>query len=133
MLVAYIKEDFGWVRGRVVQVVEEERVMVKLLDYQILDVVTNINSLRILPEDLKRIPSPALVVKLAIAPAEDIDEASMEALIEESLVNVEGPTLLKVHRSIGFGEVKILRGQLLDNKKVPVYNYLVEENFIVTT
>ena len=133
MLVAYIKEDFGWVRGRVVQVVEEERVTVKLLDYQILDVVTNINSLRILPEDLKRIPSPALVVKLAIAPAEDIDEASMEALIEESLVNVEGPTLLKVHRSIGFGEVKILRGQLLDNKKVPVYNYLVEENFIVTT
>ena len=32
MLVAYAKEDFGWVRGRVVQVVEEERVTVKLLD-----------------------------------------------------------------------------------------------------
>ena len=133
MLVAYIKEDFGWVRGRVVQVVEEERVKVKLLDYQTFDVVTNINTLRILPEDLKQIPSPALVVKLAIAPAEDIDEASIEALIEESLVNVKGPTLLKVHRSIGFGEVKILGGQLLDNKKVPVYNYLVEENLIVTT
>ena len=133
MLVAYDKEDFGWVRGRVVQVVEEERVMVKLLDFQILDVVTNISTLRILPEDLKQIPSPALVVRLAIAPAEDIDEASMKALIEESLVNVEGPTLLKVHRSFGFGDVKILGGQLLDNKKVPVYNYLVEENLIVTT
>ena len=133
MLVAYIKEDFGWVRGRVVQVVEEERVTVKLLDYQILDVVTNINTLRTLPEDLKRIPSPALVVKLAIAPAEDIDEASMEALIEESLVNIEGPTLLKVHRSIGFGEVKILGGQLLDNKRVPIYNCLVEENWILIT
>ena len=76
MLVAYIKEDFGWVRGRVVQVVEEERVTVKLLDYQILDVVTNINTLRIHPEDLKQIPSPALVMKLAIAPAEDIDPLS---------------------------------------------------------
>ena len=66
MLVAYNKEDFGWVRGRVVQVGEEE-VTIKLLDFQILDLVRNINSLRILPDELKQIPSPAVVVKLDIA------------------------------------------------------------------
>ena len=131
MLVAYDKEDFGWVRGRVVRVGEEGTVTVKLVDFQILDLVSNINSLRILPEDLKQIPSPAVVVKLPIAPAEDIDEDSMEALIEESLLHVQGPTFIKVHRSIGFGEVKILEAQLLDNKKVPVYDYLVEENLIM--
>ena len=76
-------------------------------------------------------PSPAVVVKLDIAPAEDIDEDSMEALIEESLVNVKGSTFLKVRRSIGYGEVKVLKGQLLDDKKVPVYDYLVEENLII--
>ena len=130
MLVAYIKEDFGWVRGRVVDI-DEEQVTVKLVDFQTLDLVKNLNTLRILPEELK-IPSPAVVVKLDITPAEDIDEDSMAALIEESLVNVKGSTFLKVHRSIGFGEVKVLKGQLLDDKKVPVYSYLVEENFIFT-
>ena len=132
MLVAYIKEDFGWVRGRVVNVGEEE-VTVKLVDFQTLDLLTNTNTLRILPEELKQIPSPAVVVKLDIAPAdENIDENSMEALIEESLVNREGSIFLKVHRSIGFGDVKILKGQLLDEKKIPLYDYLVEENFIFT-
>ena len=130
MLVAYIKEDFGWVRGRVVQV-DEEEVTVKLVDFQILDLVGNINTLRILPEELKQIPSPAVVVKLDIAPAEDIDEDTMEALIEESLVNLEGSTFLKVKRSIGVGEVKILKGQLLSDKKVPLYDYLVEENLLL--
>ena len=135
MLVAYNKEDFGWVRGRVVQVGEEE-VTIKLLDFQILDLVRNINTLRILPDELKQIPSPAVVVKLEIARAEDIgediDEDSMEALIEESLLYVEGSTFLKVVDSIGFGEVKILKGQLLDEKSVPLYQHLVEENFITT-
>ena len=130
MLVAYIKEDFGWVRGRVVQV-DEEEVTVKLVDFQILDLVGNMNALRILPEELKQIPSPAVVVKLDIAPAEDIDEDMMEALIEESLVNLEGSTFLKVKRSIGVGEVKILKGQLLSDKKVPLYDYLVEENLLL--
>ena len=130
MLVAYIKEDFGWVRGRVVQV-DEEEVTVKLVDFQILDLVGNMNALRILPEELKQIPSPAVVVKLDIAPAEDIDEDTMEALIEESLVNLEGSTFLKVKRSIGVGEVKILKGQLLSDKKVPLYDYLVEENLLL--
>ena len=130
MLVAYIKEDFGWVRGRVVQV-DEEEVTVKLVDFQILDLVGNINTLRILPEELKQVPSPAVVVKLDIAPAEDIDEDTMEALIEESLVNLEGSTFLKVKRSIGVGEVKILKGQLLSDKKVPLYDYLVEENLLL--
>ena len=133
MLVAYIKEDFGWVRGRVVHV-EEEEVIVKLVDFQILDVVRNINTLRILPEELKQIPSPAVVVKLDIAPAEeDIDENSMEALMEKSLVDVEGSTFLKVNRFIGFGDVKILGGQLIDNKRVPIYNCLVGDNWIVVT
>ena len=131
MLVAYIKEDFGWVRGRVVHVGEEE-VTVKLVDFQTLDLVTNTNTLRILPEELKQIPSPAVVVKLDIAPSEeDIDEDSMEALMEKSLVDVEGSTFLKVNRSIGFGDVKILKGQLLDEKMVPLYDYLVEENLIL--
>ena len=129
MLVAYVKEDFGWVRGRVVDV-DEEQVTVKLVDFQTLELVKNINTIRILPEELK-MPSPAVVVKLDIAPAEDIDEDSMEALIEESLVNVKGSTFLKVRRSIGYGEVKVLKGQLLDDKKVPVYDYLVEENLII--
>ena len=131
MLVAYIKEDFGWVRGRVVQVGEEE-VTVKLVDFQTLDLVTNTNTLRILSEELKQIPSPAVVVKLDIAPAEEyIDEYSMEALMEKSLVDAEGSTFLKVNRSIGFGDVKILKGQLLDEKMVPLYDYLVEENLIL--
>ena len=129
MLVAYVKEDFGWVRGRVVDV-DEEQVTVKLVDFQTLELVKNINTIRVLPEELK-MPSPAVVVKLDIAPAEDIDEDSMEALIEESLVNVKGSTFLKVRRSIGYGEVKVLKGQLLDDKKVPVYDYLVEENLII--
>ena len=129
MLVAYVKEDFGWVRGRVVDV-DEEQVTVKLVDFQTLELVKNINTIRILPEELK-MPSPAVVVKLDIAPAEDTDEDSMEALIEESLVNVKGSTFLKVRRSIGYGEVKVLKGQLLDDKKVPVYDYLVEENLII--
>ena len=133
MLVAYNKEDFGWVRGRVVQVGEEE-VTIKLVDFQILDLVRNINTLKILPEGLKQIPSPSVVVKLDIARAqdfdEDIDEDSMEALIEESLAYVEGSTFLRVLRSIGFGEVKVLTGQLLDEKNMPLYNHLVEENFI---
>ena len=131
MLVAYNKEDFGWVRGRVVQVGEEE-VTIKLVDFQILDLVSNINTLRILPDELKQIPSPAVVVKLDIARVEDIDEGSMEALIEESLLYVNGSTFLKVVDSIGFGEVKILKGQLLDEKSVPLYQHLVEENFITT-
>ena len=135
MLVAYNKEDFGWVRGRVVQVGEEE-VTIKLVDFQILDLVRNINTLRILSDELKQIPSPAVVVKLDIARAEDIyeeiDEDSMEALIEESLLYVNGSTFLKVVDSIGFGEVKILKGQLLDEKSVPLYQHLVEENFITT-
>ena len=131
MLVAYNKEDFGWVRGRVVQVGEEE-VTIKLVDFQILDLVSNINTLRILPDELKQIPSPAVVVKLDIARVEDIDEGSMEALIEESLLYVKGSTFLKVVDSIGFGEVKILKGQLLDEKSVPLYQHLVEENFITT-
>ena len=129
MLVAYNKEDFGWVRGRVVKVGEEE-VTIKLVDFQILDLVSNINTLRILPDELKQIPSPAVVVKLDIARVEDIDEGSMEALIEESLLYVNGSTFLKVVDSIGFGEVKILKGQLLDEKSVPLYQHLVEENFI---
>ena len=129
MLVAYVKEDFGWVRGRVVDV-DEEQVTVKLVDFQTLELVKNVNTIRVLPEELK-MPSPAVVVKLDIAPAEDIDEDSMEALIEESLVNVKGSTFLKVRRSIGYGEVKVLKGQLLDDKKVPVYDYLVEENLII--
>ena len=129
MLVAYNKEDFGWVRGRVVQVGEEE-VTIKLVDFQILDLVRNINTLRILSDELKQIPSPAVVVKLDIARAEDIDEGSMEALIEESLLYVNGSTFLKVVDSIGFGEVKILKGQLLDEKSVPLYQHLVEESFI---
>ena len=129
MLVAYVKEDFGWVRGRVVDV-DEEQVTVKLVDFQSLELVKNVNTIRVLPEELK-MPSPAVVVKLDIAPAEDIDEDSMEALIEESLVNVKGSTFLKVRRSIGYGEVKVLKGQLLDDKKVPVYDYLVEENLII--
>ena len=129
MLVAYVKEDFGWVRGRVVDV-DEEQVTVKLVDFQTLELVKNINTIRVLPEELK-MPSPAVVVKLDIAPAEDIDEDSMEALIEESLVNVKGSTFLKVRRSIGYGEVKVLKGQLLDDKKIPVYDYLVEENLII--
>ena len=45
MLVAYIKEDFGWVRGRVVHVEEEAEVTVKLLDFQILDLIARADHL----------------------------------------------------------------------------------------
>ena len=101
MIIITFKEDFGWVRARVRRC-GEENVTVQLVDLGVLELVTNVNSLRILPQELREIPSPAVIVKLNISHAEDIDVNSAKALMKECLVNLQESTFLNVQHSIGF-------------------------------
>ena len=100
MLVAYSKQDFGWVRGRILKVRQDGSVLLKLVDLETLDLVqvAELARLRQLSAELRSLPSPAIIVKLALAPADqELTLVDLEALMEESLRRAsQAKTFLKV-------------------------------------
>ena len=99
MLVAYSKQDFGWVRGRILKVRQDGSVLLKLVDLETLDLVqvAELARLRQLSAELRSLPSPAIIVKLALAPADqELTLVDLEALMEESLTASQAKTFLKV-------------------------------------
>ena len=132
MLVAFNKADFGWVRGRVVTVRRDGGVVVKLVDLETTELVTELNRLRQIPSELREVPSPLVIVKLSVLPADDdLDEDTMEALFDECLQNLPDEILLRVQVSLCVrDDVAVVRGHLVTRDMRAAYNYLVEEQLV---
>ena len=132
MLVAYSKAEFGWARSRVVSIRRDGEVVVKLVDLQTLELVTEINRLRHLPAELMEIPSPVIIAKLGLLPADgDLDVDTMEALLEECFLNLQEEPFLHIERNLGVSDdIPVVLGQLVTRDRRPVYKYLAQQKLV---